>query len=110
MLRLFIRLDLLLSILGIGELRLGERCRPLLIVAAACSEDKGGDLGGLLSETPALLSEMRRGRGCTGPGAAGAVEAAVGEAGSEFRSGAMLQHLSSSGCTRLLAGVKKLQV
>ena len=89
MLRLFIRLDLRRSMLWMGELLLGVRCRPRLIVAAACSEDRGGDLGegGLLRKESALWREMRRGGCGVMVGVVGVAEAVVGESGRELTSG-----------------------
>lgn len=71
-----------------GEALLGEWCSPALMVAAACSEDKDGDLGdgGLDRKDSALLSDIRRGLCCIGePGIDGGRDD-----GSEFRSGGML--------------------
>ncbi len=91
--RLFMRLDRLRSrpwLLRAGDAPLGERCRPALIVAAACSEDKDGDLGegGLLANTFALVTDILLGREDCG-------ELEV-EGGSIFRSGG----ISDCGATR----------
>ena len=98
MMRLFMRLDLLRSspCILLGELLLGERCRPRLMVAAACSDDKGGERGeggppfAARNASALLLSEMRRGRGCVDDVTAGggvAAEGGGGEAGRLLRSG-----------------------
>ena len=85
MLRLFIRLDRLRSnpwLFLAGDAPPGERCSPAFIAAAACREDKEGDLGdgGLGRKGSADDIEMRRGR----------LTFAEGEVGSELRSGGMV--------------------
>lgn len=81
-LKLFIRLDRLRSnpwlfLAGEAALPLGERCSPALIAAAAWREDNEGDLGdgGLFRKESGM--DIRLGRAAV----------AVGDAGSEFRSG-----------------------
>ena len=83
------RLDLLRSRPGprAGEALPGERCKPALISAAACSEDKDGDLGedGAVRRGSAVLIEVRRGLCWFGdPGMDGGRDD-----GRELRSGAM---------------------
>lgn len=66
-----------LFLAGEAPLPLGERCSPAFIAAAACSDDKEGDLGegGLFRKVSGI--DIRLGR----------VGAADGDVGSEFRSG-----------------------
>ena len=60
-----------------GDALLGERCNPALMAAAACNEDKDGDLGdgGQDRKESALFNEILRGL------------VPEPDSGSEFRSG-----------------------
>lgn len=87
----FSREDLRLS--KLGEVRLGEWCRPALMVAAAAREDSEGERGdGGLGRASWVLIDMRRGRSESGEGEV--IEGRRG--GSEFRSGGMFVSLKVS--------------
>ena len=71
-----------------GELEVGVR-RLWLMVAAAWSEDKGGERGDGGPAGSAAWREMRRGR-CWRAGLVGTGEEGDGEDGREFRSGGIV--------------------
>lgn len=72
----------------LGDVTLGERCKPALMVAAAAREDNEGERGeGGLARASFVLIDMRRGRSESGEGEV--IEGRRG--GREFRSGDMLQ-------------------
>ena len=83
--KLFIKDDRLRSkpVFLAGDALLEERWRPALIAAAACNDDRLGDLGEGGLGRSALLIDILRGLDCN--------DDAVGddEEGSEFKSGAM---------------------
>lgn len=64
--KLFMRLDRLRSVVFLtGEAESGARCKPALIVAAACREDKEGERGeggpGCVTIASVPAREIRRG-------------------------------------------------
>lgn len=64
--KLFMRLERLRSMLFLtGEAESGDRCKPALIVAAACREDKEGERGeggpGCVTMESVPAKEIRRG-------------------------------------------------